>query len=178
MQAALHQQLALGLANQLDSLRRGRIAVRHVDDLEAADVQVVLARHGRDLCRRSDKDRNDDARFGRLDGAAQRGLVTGVHDNRRRWRHLFCQRDQAVIFAGRACPASIAVTSLLFVVAMIDSSSGLSGRLCLGFFWNLAEVTLHWTAVEAEQPRNFPHAPAVFGETARPARRSTSVIRS
>ena len=82
VQAALHQQLALGFVDQLDRLCRGRLAVRGVDDLEAIDVDPVLAGHGGNLRGRTDQDRNDDAGFRRLDGAAQRGLVAGMQ---RRW---------------------------------------------------------------------------------------------
>ena len=42
VQAALHQQFALGLVNELDGLGGGCLAVRRVDDLEAADVDAVL----------------------------------------------------------------------------------------------------------------------------------------
>jgi hypothetical protein len=48
--------------------------MRHVDDLEAADIETMLARDGGNLSRRSDEDRNDDAGFRRFDGTAQRGL--------------------------------------------------------------------------------------------------------
>ena len=70
-----------------------------------------------DLRRRPDQDRLDDAGFGRLDGAAQRGLVAGMHDDGRRWRHALRGRDQAVVLAssrlGRArirlsCRSSLA----------------------------------------------------------------------
>ena len=36
MQAALHQELALACADQLHGLRRRRLAMRRIDDLEAA----------------------------------------------------------------------------------------------------------------------------------------------
>ena len=42
VQAALHQQLALARVDQLDGLCRGRLAVRGIDELEAADVEAVL----------------------------------------------------------------------------------------------------------------------------------------
>ena len=75
VQAALHQQLALALVDQLDGPRGRGFAVRRVDDLETADVEAVLTRDSRDLRGRPDQDRNDDAGLGRLDSAAQRGLV-------------------------------------------------------------------------------------------------------
>ena len=49
MQAALHQQLALALTNQFDSLCRCRLAVRHVDNLKTTNVKLVLASYGGDL---------------------------------------------------------------------------------------------------------------------------------
>ena len=68
VQAALHQQLALGLADRARRpLPRPPRCARHVDDLEAADIEAVLARHRRDLRGRPDQDRNDDAGFGRFD---------------------------------------------------------------------------------------------------------------
>ena len=43
------------------ALCRCRIAVRHIDDLEATDVETVLARDGVDLGRRSDQDWSDES---------------------------------------------------------------------------------------------------------------------
>ena len=55
VQAALHQQLALlDFVNQRHRLCRGRLAVRGVDDLEAIDIDPVLAGHGGDLRGRPD----------------------------------------------------------------------------------------------------------------------------
>jgi hypothetical protein len=53
------------------------MAVRHIDDLEAADIETMLARDGSNLSRRSDEDRNDDASFRGFDRATQRGLFAG-----------------------------------------------------------------------------------------------------
>ena len=49
VQAALHQQLAFGLVDELDRLGRGRLAVRRIDDLESVDLEIVLAGDGVDL---------------------------------------------------------------------------------------------------------------------------------
>ncbi len=57
VQAALHQQLAPGFVDQLDGLCRRRFAVRHIDDLEAVDIETVLASHSGDLRGRTDEDR-------------------------------------------------------------------------------------------------------------------------
>ena len=66
------------------AFRRRRLAVRHVDDLEAVDRKAVLAGHRGDLGRRPDQDRNDDAGFRRFDRATQRSLVAGMDDDRGR----------------------------------------------------------------------------------------------
>ena len=49
VQAALHQQLGLALANQLDRLRRRGMAVRRVDDPRAAEIDAARARDLPDL---------------------------------------------------------------------------------------------------------------------------------
>ena len=78
VQAALHQQLGLAGANQLDGLGRGGMAVRHVHELELPDVEPELLRpRSRILCGRPDQDRDHQPGRGRLDGAAQRALVAG-----------------------------------------------------------------------------------------------------
>ena len=98
MQAALHQQLALGLANQFDGPGGGSLAVWHIDDFEALDVEVVLARHRRDLPGRPDQDRDNDAGFCRLGRPAQGSLVARMHHDSRCRRHRLGTRDQAVVF--------------------------------------------------------------------------------
>src|SRR6266511_3754728 len=70
VQAALHQELAFGLVDQLDRFCRRGVAVGHVDDLEAVDIETMLAGDAGNLGGRSHEDRFDDARFRRLDGAA------------------------------------------------------------------------------------------------------------
>ena len=83
VQAALHQQLGLAGADQLDGLGRGGVAVRHVDELELPDVEPELLRHAADLVGRPDQDRDHQPGSGRLDGAAQRALVAGVRHRAR-----------------------------------------------------------------------------------------------
>ena len=95
----------LACVDQLDRLRGRRFAMRHVDDLEAVDIEAVLARHCRDLGGGPDQDRNDDAGLRRLDGAAQRGLVAGMHHDGRRRRHLLGLARSADRISMRADPA-------------------------------------------------------------------------
>src|SRR4051794_38072699 len=101
VQAALHQQLALGFVNQRHRLRRGRLAVRGVDELEAIDIDPMLAGHGGNLPGRTDQDRNDDASFGCLDEPAQGRLVAGMSDDGCRRRDFFRIGDQPLILRGR-----------------------------------------------------------------------------
>src|SRR3954466_12156131 len=100
MQAALHQQLALGFVNQRHRLRRGRLAVRGINELEAIDIDPMLARHGGNLPGRTDQDRNDDAGFGCLDEPAQGRLVARMSDDGRRRRDFFRIGDQPLILRG------------------------------------------------------------------------------
>ena len=73
-----------------------------VDDLAAGEVEAVLGRHGADLRLRADQDRHDQPGLGGLDGAAQRGLVAGMGDDRHRRRAVAGGGDQAVVLrAGR-----------------------------------------------------------------------------
>src|SRR5712675_669818 len=109
MQAALHQQLAFGLMDQLDRLGRRSVAVGYVHDLVLADVDLVLARDGGDLRFRPHQNRHDDAGFGGLGRTAQGGLVTGMHHDRFRGRRTLRFRNQAVVL--RAGPLAGGNTS-------------------------------------------------------------------
>ena len=81
MQAAFHQELALALADQLDAPVGCRIALRRIDQREAADFDLVPTRGRSDFRRRSDEYRLDDADLGRFGRSSQRCLVTGMnHD--------------------------------------------------------------------------------------------------
>ncbi len=64
------------------------VAVRRVDDFETADVDIVPARCVADLALRPDQDRDDDAGFRGLGGAAERSLVARMDDDRSRRWHL------------------------------------------------------------------------------------------
>jgi hypothetical protein len=101
VQAALHEQLALGLVDQLHRLCRRGVAVRYVDELETADVETMLASDGGNFSRRSDEDRDDDPGFRRLDWTAQRGLFARVNDHGRRSRHLLGPGDQPLVLRAR-----------------------------------------------------------------------------
>jgi hypothetical protein len=101
VEAALHQELALGLPDQLHALRRSRLAVRYIDNLVAVDREAVLAGYVRDLARRPHQNRNDDAGLRRLDRAAQRGLVAGIDDDRRRCGSLLGPGDEPLVLGTR-----------------------------------------------------------------------------
>ena len=70
--------------DKLDGLCSGGLAVSGIDQLEAANIDVVLERGRLDLSQWSDKRRLDDAGFGGVGNAAQRAFVAGVHDDGRR----------------------------------------------------------------------------------------------
>ena len=56
VQAALHEQGALRLADQRDAKGRGRMAVRRIDDAVIAEFEPALLRHGFDLVARPHQD--------------------------------------------------------------------------------------------------------------------------
>ena len=62
MEAALHEQLGLALAHERDGLLGRRLAVRHVDDLDAVDVEATGLRELSDLVRRAHEYGNDQSR--------------------------------------------------------------------------------------------------------------------
>ena len=101
MQAALHQKLALGFADEFDPLYCGGFAVGHVDDLKTVDPEAVFVRNRGNLGGRPHQNRNDDAGFRRLDGPAQRSLVAGMHDDRARGGNLFCPGQQPLVLGRR-----------------------------------------------------------------------------
>jgi hypothetical protein len=101
VQAAFHQELAAPLANERDALGGRLVAVRGVDDLVAADVDLVRGRRCGDFRARSDQDGNDDPELGGFDRAAQRGLVAGMHHDGLGGRDLFRLCDQPLVFRVR-----------------------------------------------------------------------------
>src|SRR5262249_41938010 len=94
VEAALHQELAFRLLDELHRLRRRRMAMRNVDDLEATDVETMLAGYGLNFGGRPDKDGNDDAGVRRFDRAAQRRLFARVNDDGPRGGNLLGPGDQ------------------------------------------------------------------------------------
>ena len=72
VQASLHQELGLALANQLHGLGRRGVAVRHIDDPRTPEVDPVRLRDFVDLGGRADEDRRDQSLGAGLDGARQR----------------------------------------------------------------------------------------------------------
>jgi hypothetical protein len=71
MQAALHQDLALGFADQLNCFCCGRLTVRRVDELIASDIDPVLLGHSDNFGHWTNQNGNDDAQFRRRARAAQ-----------------------------------------------------------------------------------------------------------
>ncbi len=101
VQAALHQQLAFGFANELHGLGRGRFAVRCVDNLVIFQIDAVLTSDRLNFCRRADQNRRNDAKFRRLDSATQRGFIAWMHDHGDRRSCFLCSRYQTIIFGTR-----------------------------------------------------------------------------
>ena len=101
MQTPFHQEFTFGLVNHLNGLGCCRVTVWCIDDLDTADVEMMLACHGDYLCSRPNENRNNDAGFRCFDSPAQRCLIARMYDDGRdRW-HLLCLRDEAVIFRER-----------------------------------------------------------------------------
>jgi hypothetical protein len=78
MQAAFHQRLDLAATGQFDCARRG-VAVRHVLDAPAGQVQPGVGGHCFQLCARGDQYRLDQLGLRRFDGGFQRFGAARVH---------------------------------------------------------------------------------------------------
>ncbi len=72
MQAAFHQELGFSTAYQFHRLRRGGVAVRHVDNANLSKMDRARRRDLTDLCRRADENGDDQSLVGGLDGAGER----------------------------------------------------------------------------------------------------------
>ena len=83
VQAALHQRVDLALDGELDGACRRGMAVRHVLDRDAVDLQLRLQRDGLDARARADQHRLDHAGGTRVERGGQADGVARVHD-----RHL------------------------------------------------------------------------------------------
>ena len=99
VKAALHQRLRLALAHQLDRLVGGRLAVRRVDDRRMPRCRCRAAFATASMRARGP------TRIGairpslrRIDRAAQRALVAGMRDGRRRRRQRLAEIDQPLVF--------------------------------------------------------------------------------
>ena len=112
VQAALHQQFALGLVNELNRLAppRHRCAARRRSRSQLMSMPIAV-RGRRDLARRADQNGHDDPGGGGFDCAAQRCLIAGMHDDRGRGRNVLRPRDQALVFAFGACAMGPSATA-------------------------------------------------------------------
>ena len=102
----------LACVNELDGLGRRGVAVRHVDDLEAADVEAELLARSLRSCAPVRPGSGTMIRAAAASTrAAQRGLIARMHHDGGRGRNVLRARNQAVVFAfgrvrhrGRAQP--------------------------------------------------------------------------
>ena len=100
MQAALHEEFALPLVDQLDSIGCGGLAMRRIHQLIARDIDPMLPGDRSDLLGRPHQNGRDDAQFRRLAGSAQRSLVARMDHHSAGRRYLFRERDELVVLAG------------------------------------------------------------------------------
>ena len=84
MKAALHQDFAFSLLDQLHALCRGLLALIRVDDLERADVRADTSGQPSDFFCGANQHGLDEPRLGRLYGPSQRGFVARIDDDRSR----------------------------------------------------------------------------------------------
>ena len=78
VETALHQQLRFTEAHQLDRLLSGGVAVRDIDDLISAEIELQLLGDGPDLRYWADQKWQNDPRFRRFYCARQRRFVARV----------------------------------------------------------------------------------------------------
>ena len=100
VQAALHQQLGLALADQFHRLGRRGVAVGHVHDLRAAEVDALRLGDLGDRRGRSDQDGHDQALGAGVDRAGQRRFLAGIGDRRRDRRQAAAPLEQLFVLAG------------------------------------------------------------------------------
>src|SRR5215467_8080373 len=154
------------MVDQLDRLCRRGVAVGHVDDLKAVDIETMLASDGRNLRGRSDENGNDDPGLRRFDGAAQRGLFAGVNDDGGRSRHLLGPGYQPLVFragwiADRAdCRdvTDVAVVQHDLLNHADPSPSGDASHDAFACSCRADEITVRFGTVVAASSR--PNAPA------------------
>src|SRR5262249_18962286 len=108
VQASLHQELGFPGANELDSLFGRGVAMRHVDDVHAAEIERELLRYSLDFLDGTDKNRLDQSRLACLQGALERGLVARMRHGGGNGLELLCCGDEAIVLfvaprRGRGC---------------------------------------------------------------------------
>jgi hypothetical protein len=86
VQTAFHQDLGFAFLDELDCLRGRRVAVRNVDDLEIADVELRCVSRLRDLRRWSNEKRRDQLSRGCLNRARESRRFARVGHRRRNRR--------------------------------------------------------------------------------------------
>ena len=101
MQASFHQELGLAGADKLDGLFGSGLAMRHIDDLGAAEVERKRLRHCGDLVLGTDEDGSDQPGLARLEGASQRGFVARMRNGCREGRKLFAAAIRRSYFSWR-----------------------------------------------------------------------------
>ena len=103
VKAALHQDFAFPLMDELHAFFRRVFAMRRRDDLEAAYVQAKFLRDRFDFLRRPNKHRLDELGFRGLEGAPERGLIARMHDDRF-WRldHGRAGHEPRIFFVRRS----------------------------------------------------------------------------
>src|SRR5208283_3567481 len=98
VQTALHQQLRFAEAHQLDRLLSGGVAVRDIDDIIPAKIELQLLGDGPDLRYWADENWQNDPGFRRVYCARQRRVVARVRNCRRdRWQSLAAS-NQPIVF--------------------------------------------------------------------------------
>ena len=91
MQTALHQCLDLALRRQYNCACSGSVAVRHVFDSEAGQVETGLGGNGLKLLSRGDQHRLNQPRCVRIQRAGQARCIARVHHSysyRAHWRDV------------------------------------------------------------------------------------------
>lgn len=100
MQAPLHQGLRPLVADERHRPLGGGMTMGHVDQLEGAEIDVLLVGEGDDLLLRANENGLDQAALGRFHRALQRVVAAGVADGRRHGRQSGAALDQVIEMLG------------------------------------------------------------------------------
>ncbi len=100
MEAALHQELGLPLADELDRLRGGGVAVRRIHDPCAPEIDPVRLRDLFDLRARPHEDRRDEPVRRGVDRAGERARLARMRDGRRHGLEAPAARQQLFVLSG------------------------------------------------------------------------------